>query len=118
MPTPFWKSEEAIERLSRLDRPGFAAEFLKRNPDFQRDCRETQRRIAEGQVDAETALTELARRWGLRFRPGSGGPGGRRHLLAAGGLSGNRDLGADTRGLSFHPVPRPRGFGTRCCGSV
>jgi len=108
MPTPFWKSEEAIERLSRLDRPGFAAEFLKRNPDYQRDCRETRRRIAEGLIDAETALAELARRWGLRFRPG---PGRRRHSLAVGGLSGNRNPGTGAGGLRLRPIPRPRGFG-------
>ena len=69
MPTEYWRSPETIDRLNRLERPGFAAEFLRRNPDYRRDFARTQRQIARAPVDAETARVGLARRWGLRFRP-------------------------------------------------
>jgi hypothetical protein len=69
MTTPYWRSPEAIERLKRLERPGFAVEFLRRNADYRSDYEETQRQIVRDNVDAETARADLARRWGLRFRP-------------------------------------------------
>jgi hypothetical protein len=69
MPTESWRSPETIERLNRLDRPGFAAEFLRRNADYRRDYDETQRQIARKIIDAETAQSRLAARWRLRFRP-------------------------------------------------
>lgn len=69
MPTEYWRSSETIDRLNRLERPGFAVEFLRRNHDYRRDFARTQRQIARASVDAETAQVGLARRWGLRFRP-------------------------------------------------
>lgn len=69
MPTEYWRSPETIDRLNRLERPGFAAEFLRRNADYRRDFARTQRLIARASVDAEAARVGLARRWGLRFRP-------------------------------------------------
>ena len=69
MPTEDWRSPETIERLKRLERPGFAVEFLRRNSQYRRDFLRTQRQIARTSVDAETARSDLARRWGLRFRP-------------------------------------------------
>lgn len=69
MPTPFWRSRETLDRLNRLDRPGFAAEFLRRNPDYQNDCQQTRRQVAQGARDPQAARSELARRWGLRFCP-------------------------------------------------
>lgn len=69
MPTESWRSPETIERLNRLERPGFAVEFLRRNVDYRRDYTRTQRQIARSTVDPETANSDLARRWGLRFRP-------------------------------------------------
>jgi hypothetical protein len=69
MPTECWRSPETIERLNRLDRPGFAVEFLRRNAEYRRDYAKTQRQIARKMIDAETARTRLARKWGLRFRP-------------------------------------------------
>ena len=29
MPTEYWRAPETIDHLNRLERPGFAAEFLK-----------------------------------------------------------------------------------------
>ncbi|GEC58465.1 hypothetical protein ABIF38_002901 [Bradyrhizobium japonicum] len=69
MPTEYWRSPETIERLNRLERPGFALEFLRRNADYRRDFAHTQRQIARDGVDAETARATFARRWRLRFRP-------------------------------------------------
>ena len=31
MPTEYWRSPETIDSLKRLERPGFAVEFLRRN---------------------------------------------------------------------------------------
>jgi hypothetical protein len=69
MPTQYWRSSETIDRLSRLERPGFAAEFLRRNAEYKKDYARLQRQIARDDVDAEAARARLARRWGLRFRP-------------------------------------------------
>lgn len=69
MPTEYWRSPETIDSLKRLERPGFAVEFLRRNLDYRRDFARTQRQIERAFVDAETARVSLARRWGLRFRP-------------------------------------------------
>ncbi|WFU33623.1 DUF6499 domain-containing protein [Bradyrhizobium brasilense] len=69
MPTQHWRSPETVERLTRLERPGFALEFLRRNADYRRDFAHTQRQIARDGGDAETVRASFARRWGLRFRP-------------------------------------------------
>ena len=91
MPFSFWRSSEAMEQLNRLDRAGFAVEFLRRNAGYRRDYVRTLRQIAGG-VDSDAARFELARRWGLSFcpRPGltrreSGGS------VATGGLAWDDD---------------------------
>ena len=69
MPISFWRSPETIEQLNRLDRPGFAIEFLRRNSGYRRDYAHTLRQIVRGSVDPDGARFGLARRWGLYFRP-------------------------------------------------
>lgn len=69
MPTEYWRSPETTAHLSRLERPGFAVEFLRRNADYRRDYAQTQREIARDPIDAQIARADFARRWGLRFRP-------------------------------------------------
>jgi len=69
MPTPFGRSGEHLDRLNHLDRAGFAAEFLRRNPAYRMDCQQTLSRIAQGTLDPQAARAELARRWGLCFCP-------------------------------------------------
>ncbi|MHC2624206.1 hypothetical protein ACVIW2_006238 [Bradyrhizobium huanghuaihaiense] len=69
MPTQYWRSPETIERLNRLERPGFALEFLRRNADYRRDFARTERQIARGESDHNTIRTSFARRWRLRCRP-------------------------------------------------
>lgn len=68
MPTEYWRSPETIDHLNRLERPGFAVEFLRRNAEYRRDYAHIQRQIARDYVDAESARADFARRWGLRFR--------------------------------------------------
>lgn len=69
MPTSFWRSDDAASHLNRLDRPGFAVEFLRRNPAYRREYIRTLRQIARGETDPDEAKSALARRWGLSFRP-------------------------------------------------
>lgn len=68
MQSQYWRSPETIERLNRLQRPGFAVEFLRRNSDYQRDYMRAQRRAAQADPNAAAVVTDFARRWGLRFR--------------------------------------------------
>jgi len=69
MTRAFWRSPDAVAQMNRLERPGFALEFLRRNARYRSDYARLQRRIAHGHVDAGVANAALARRWGLRFRP-------------------------------------------------
>ncbi|HWL19183.1 MAG TPA: DUF6499 domain-containing protein [Bradyrhizobium sp.] len=69
MPISFWRSSDTVEQLNRLDRPGFAIEFLRRNAGYRSDYTRTLRQIARGATDPGTARSGLARRWGLRFCP-------------------------------------------------
>lgn len=71
MPISFWRSSDTIEQLNRLDRPGFAVEFLRRNAGYRTDYTRTFRQIARGRANPGTAKTELASRWGLSFCPRS-----------------------------------------------
>lgn len=81
MPTASdWRSPQAAAEVNGLDYPGFAQEFLRRNPDYRRDHASMVRRIAAGTVREADAQAELARRWGLVFpcrsRPSGERPGG------------------------------------------
>ena len=38
-PASDWRSASTAEKLMSLDRPQFAAEFLRRNPDYSEDYR-------------------------------------------------------------------------------
>ena len=67
MPRAEWRSQAAYEDLRSLDAPGFAREFLSRNPAFERDCKRLEH--ADDQ-DPHSAgeQDDFARRWGVRFR--------------------------------------------------
>ena len=43
MPISFWRSSDPVEQLNRLDRPGFAIEFLRRNVGYRSDYTRTLR---------------------------------------------------------------------------
>ncbi len=64
-----WRSPETIEHLNRLDRSGFAVEFLRRNASYREDYAQTLRQSARFADDPSPARSALARRWGLCFRP-------------------------------------------------
>jgi hypothetical protein len=66
-PTSDWRSAHAAHALSRLDRAGFAAEFLRRNPVYRRDYLRVTRGVAADMVNQTPACLALARRWGLSF---------------------------------------------------
>jgi hypothetical protein len=95
-PASAWRSLTGHDYLKRLDRPGFAWEFLRRNPAYQEDY-ETMVRGAASDAGSEGMTWDaLAWRWGLSFpgrsktccRSGS-------RILAAGGAS--HDRSAPTR---------------------
>lgn len=62
-----WRSPHAADNLKNLERPGFAMEFLRRNPVYRQDYARMTRRVAAGMVSEEAATAELAHRWGLSF---------------------------------------------------
>jgi hypothetical protein len=71
-----WRSDAAYDYVDDLYSPELAWEYLRRNPDYQREYRKALR------LSGEEAFAE---RWGLRFRdrPGEGGRPGRRVLAPA-----------------------------------
>ena len=67
MPRAEWRSRAAYEDLRTHDAPGFAWEFLSRNPAFEHD----RKRLEQASEDRPLSADELngfARRWGVRFR--------------------------------------------------
>jgi transcriptional regulator len=62
-----WRSPAAYEELRSLDAPGFAWEFLSRNPAFERDCKRLELAASQGPLSAGE-LKSFAQRWGVRFR--------------------------------------------------
>ncbi len=67
MPRAEWRSPAAYDDLRSLDAPGFAWEFLTRNPDFERDCKTLEQIDDQDPLSADE-LEGFARRWGVRFR--------------------------------------------------
>lgn len=63
-----WRSASAYAYLNELDPTELAWEFLRRNPDYQRDYRTV---VEETSSDVDLA-DQLAQRWGLRFPDRSG----------------------------------------------
>jgi hypothetical protein len=57
---PDWQSQEAYQGLASLAPHQLAWEFLRRNPDYQRDFKKSKKLVAS---EAE----KLARRWRLRI---------------------------------------------------
>ena len=62
-----WRSARTADMLMRLDQEQFAVEFLRRNPAYREDYRNTQIRIAAGSLLHDVGMARLARRWGLSF---------------------------------------------------
>ena len=62
-----WRAPGAYEELRSLDAPGFAWEYLRRNPEFQRD-RARLEAAARRRILSAAEEDAFAHRWGLRFR--------------------------------------------------
>ncbi len=62
-----WRSASAYEELRPLDAPGFAFEFLRRNPDFLRDHARLARKSRGRLLDPADA-DAFAQHWGVQFR--------------------------------------------------
>lgn len=56
--TSRWRSSEAYDYLDSLDSPDLAWEWLRRNPEYQKDY---------ARADSSTAKRELHSKWGLHF---------------------------------------------------
>jgi Family of unknown function (DUF6499) len=88
-----WRSASAVETLNRLDRGGFAWEFLRRNPGYRREYNQISKEAASAAANREA----VGLRWGLCFRLRSQACIGRRSgRLATGAGSSQRDPGLGT----------------------
>lgn len=67
LPVSDWRSSSAADKLVQLDQEQFAFEFLRRNPAYEEDYKNTQARIASGSLSLDSGMSRLARRWGLSF---------------------------------------------------
>ena len=65
--TSDWRSQSIVDDYNRLERPGFAAEFLRRSPVYRADYARTLRRLTANATRLEDQVAALARRWGLSF---------------------------------------------------
>lgn len=63
-PPPDWRSSADYAYLNELDPSELAWEFLRRNPEYQKDHRTSVQR----DPDNDDANDASALRWGLRFR--------------------------------------------------
>jgi len=71
-PVRQWRSEGAYAYLNDLEPAELAWEFLRRNPEYQRDYRTA----ADSTADQAEFPESLIARWGLRFPDQSGSSGG------------------------------------------
>ena len=91
-----WRSEAAYAYLNDLTPAELAWEFLRRNPEYQRDYRTA----ADATADQAELPESLITQWGLRFRDQSAPSGGQRsHRLAGASRSKRRSRGAGAGGL-------------------
>jgi hypothetical protein len=67
MSRAYWRSPQAYKKLQTLDAPGFAFQFLSRNPDFVRDRERMQQLDRQGALEP-AEVNAFARRWGLLCR--------------------------------------------------
>lgn len=71
---PDWRDPESYKHLQKLDRAGWAWEWLKRNPDFIAACRQTagfnisRRSFAGAPWMLSSADINRFSRWGVLFR--------------------------------------------------
>ncbi len=66
-PASDWRSSIGYDYLKPLDRPGFAWEFLRRNPAYQEDYNTIMREAASDAGPEGPTMDPLVWRWGLSF---------------------------------------------------
>jgi len=66
-PGPDWLDPKTNADLAALDPPGFAQEFLRRNPEYRRQYRLAMSQVAQDTLDQTAATAAIARSWGLCF---------------------------------------------------
>lgn len=64
---PDWRLQTTERALNRLERQGFAWEFLRRNPDYRSDY-DRVRSTPTSRSSASLPHRSVALQWGLRFR--------------------------------------------------
>jgi hypothetical protein len=77
---PQWRSDAAYAYLNELQPAELAWEFLRRNPNYQRDFQAA----ADATADQADLSESLIAQWGLRFRNPSGSSSGQRTGRLAG----------------------------------
>ncbi len=100
MPRPDWRDPADYESLRFADAVELAGEFLKRNPDYERDRERLARRALDGQLSS-VERDAFALAWGVRFR----GPR-RAPALDTAGSPQHRRRGLDTAGARGSVPPR------------
>ncbi|MFZ5668594.1 MAG: transcriptional regulator domain-containing protein [Pseudomonadota bacterium] len=63
---PDWRLQTTERALNRLERQGFAWEFLRRNPDYRSDY-DRLRSTPTGRPSASLSHGSAPLQWGLRF---------------------------------------------------
>jgi hypothetical protein len=66
-PASNWRSLTQHDYLKDLDRPGFAWEFLRRNPAYQEDYNTIAQEDASDAAGEGSRREPLVSRWGLTF---------------------------------------------------
>jgi hypothetical protein len=88
-----WRSAATVETLKRIDRGGFAWEFLRRNPRYRREYDQISKQVPS----AASVREAVGQRWGLCFRLRSkAGDLRRSGDLATGACASQRDPGLGT----------------------
>ncbi len=112
---PDWRSETAS--LIRLERPGFAWEFLRRNRKYVADYERIMRAGNFDKPDVANAAANIARHWGLNCTAGpktSSYPGS--GALAPGNIANRRHSNARARRFWQGRQARTRNAGRRSHG--
>lgn len=105
-PASDWRSLTGRDYLKHLDRPGFAWEFLRRNPAYQENYNTIMREAASDARPEGPTKDPLVWRWGLSFpgrsKTSCASCGG---VLAGGGAAHSHSSRSGTEELSrrtFH----------------
>jgi hypothetical protein len=85
-PVRQWRSDAAYAYLNELEPAELAWEFLRRNPNYQRDYQTA----TDATADQAELSESLIAQWGLRFRDPSGSSSGQRTGRLAGASRSKR----------------------------